>query len=604
MSFLAELKERRLVQVVAATAGAAWLVLEVVDQLSARGVVPEFVYRLALLWGIGAVAVALILGWYHGEKGRQRVSQTELAYLAGIGVTVAVFSVSTVSQGLAEGGRVDRGGEGGMDPRAIAVLYFEDLSADGEGRAAADALTEVLVHDLSSERSLRVAGTAATLPLRGASTRTVPVDSVARALGVGTVLAGSAEPVGRRIRVNVRLLDGVSGVEVGRQAFEREADDPAGLREQLVGEAAQLLSEWLQERTRIRAGELGTESAAAWWLHQRGNVRLKEARGRLEAGAPAAAARSAALADSLFALAASADPLWIEPALQRAAVAHAAAEAAPDPQTRAVWIDRGLAGVERALGVDPDDARGLVMRGALRHLAYRLGLWGRAAEGAALLDGARSDLEAAVGREPGLAEAHAALSRVYEEPSQNALRLAAVEALQAYELDPHVPRARELLARLFTMSFETGDLRQAERWCAEGGRRFAGEVPFLLCRLQLMTVPSADPDPSEAREVAGAIGLLPGVDPEGEAAVRTQLLVAAILARAGLPDSARAVLPDPGRVMSLVPGRHALVLDALFTYRLLGDLELATRVVLEGDEDPAVLERVYRWRWVAAEARR
>jgi len=67
------LRERKLVQWILAYLAAAWLVLQLADILGERFAWPEAALRtLTVLLGVGFFA-ALVIGWFHGEKGEQRV---------------------------------------------------------------------------------------------------------------------------------------------------------------------------------------------------------------------------------------------------------------------------------------------------------------------------------------------------------------------------------------------------------------------------------------------------------------------------------------------------------------------------------------------------
>src|SRR5262249_34715562 len=89
---LQRLRERKLVQWSLAHVAAAFALIQVLDVVAQRFGWPERVER----WCIVALAlgffVVLVLAWYHGERGAQRVSGTELLILAvlfGIGGAVA-----------------------------------------------------------------------------------------------------------------------------------------------------------------------------------------------------------------------------------------------------------------------------------------------------------------------------------------------------------------------------------------------------------------------------------------------------------------------------------------------------------------------------------
>src|SRR6266513_1946614 len=76
----------------------------------------------------------------------------------------------------------------GLDPRHIAVLYFEDLTPKRDLAYLADGLTEALIADLTRVSGLAVISRNGVTPYRAPE---IPPDSVARALGVGTLVRGS-----------------------------------------------------------------------------------------------------------------------------------------------------------------------------------------------------------------------------------------------------------------------------------------------------------------------------------------------------------------------------------------------------------------------------
>jgi phage shock protein PspC (stress-responsive transcriptional regulator) len=81
-SLLARLRERKLVQWALAYLAGAWLVLQVVDVLGQNFDWSRTFFRSAtVLLTVGFLA-ALVIAWYHGERGRQRVNGVELLMLS------------------------------------------------------------------------------------------------------------------------------------------------------------------------------------------------------------------------------------------------------------------------------------------------------------------------------------------------------------------------------------------------------------------------------------------------------------------------------------------------------------------------------------------
>ncbi len=88
------LKDRRIVQWAIAYVAAAWVLLQVAELLFGIFAWPDvWLRRLTVALVFGFVA-AVVLAWYHGEKGQQRASKVELALLAAI-AAAAIFVFST-----------------------------------------------------------------------------------------------------------------------------------------------------------------------------------------------------------------------------------------------------------------------------------------------------------------------------------------------------------------------------------------------------------------------------------------------------------------------------------------------------------------------------
>jgi TolB-like protein len=133
---------------------------------------------------------------------RRRPWRVELA--AAVAVMVVALGVAFVARRRAAPAAA---GTGGLDPRHVAVLYFEDQSRDSSLGYLADGLTEALIDQLDQVHSLDVISRNGVAPYRHAKASR---DSIARALAAGTLVEGSVEPVRDRVRATVRLVDGGS----------------------------------------------------------------------------------------------------------------------------------------------------------------------------------------------------------------------------------------------------------------------------------------------------------------------------------------------------------------------------------------------------------
>src|SRR5205809_2852319 len=150
---------------------------------------------------------------------------------------------------------------GGLDPHRVAVLYFADLSQGKKLNYLANGLTEELIDRLAGLPTLDVISKNGAAQYRDVD---VPRDSIARALKAGSLIEGSVEEVGDRLRVTVRLVEGGSGVDLEHQSFEWPKADVLRVRDSVAAHVAAFLRPRLGDEIRLREERAGTKSVDAW----------------------------------------------------------------------------------------------------------------------------------------------------------------------------------------------------------------------------------------------------------------------------------------------------------------------------------------------------
>jgi eukaryotic-like serine/threonine-protein kinase len=486
------------------------------------------------------------------------------------------------------------GAGGGLDPSHIAVRYFEDLSRARTLGPLADGLTEALIARLTDVKALDVVSKNGVAPYRGSiATR----DSIARALAVGSLIEGSVEEAGARVRVTVRLVDGASGADVDRATFERPPGDALQMQDDLADRIATFLRRRLGEAVRLERQKGGTASVEAWLLVQRAERTRKDADSLGRAGNVAAGESLLAGADSLLAQAEAADPQWIEPIVLRAAVAyrHSRPPFFTEPLKAQPWITVGLGHAGRALARQPNEPRALEQRGTLHYWSWLLHLAPDPRDASALLHDAEQDLRAAVRLDPSLASAWSVLSHLDYQKSD--IVQAKLDAQRGYEADAYYGTA-DAMWRLYTSSYDLGQFADAVHWCDEGGRRFPGTARFVQCQLWLFTTSARPADPTAAWRLAMEVEQLTPPQQLDYGRREAQIVVAAVLARAGNADSARHLLARSRGTTELDPSGTLVYYEA-FVRTLLGDRDEALRLlkayIADNPERRADLAEDYQW---------
>ncbi len=238
-----------------------------------------------------------------------------------------------------------------LPEKSIAVLPFENMSAEKDDAFFADGIQDDVLATLGKIKDLKVIGRASVMIYRGAAIAG-KLREVGQALQVSHVLEGSVRRSANRVVVNVELIDTRNDKQVWSQRYDRTLSDTLSLQGELAVEIARELRATLTPQEKQRVEAKPTNNTAAYDAYLRGRA--------LEAGwttdfsnfeSAARAYRDAVTLDPNFALAwvylSSADSSLygngVDPTPARLAAAKDAAD-------RAIALDPNLPEIHLALG--------------------------------------------------------------------------------------------------------------------------------------------------------------------------------------------------------------------------------------------------------------
>ncbi len=129
---------------------------------------------------------------------------------------------------------------------SIAVLPFDNLSADPEQGYLADGIVEDIITQLARNKDLKVIARTTSFSFRDQGKR---AEEIAQALGVAYVLEGSVRRSGDNLRITAQLIDGRSGEHLWAERYDRPANEVIQVQDAIVeGIAGELFSEIRQGR--------------------------------------------------------------------------------------------------------------------------------------------------------------------------------------------------------------------------------------------------------------------------------------------------------------------------------------------------------------------
>jgi TolB-like protein/Tfp pilus assembly protein PilF len=251
-------------------------------------------------------------------------------------------------------------GPGSITSPSIAVLPFVNMSRDEENEYFADGLAEELLNVLAGIRGLRVASRTSAFFFKGSKT---DLPTIARKLGVATILEGSVRKAGKRVRVTAQLIEVASDSHLWSRTYDRDLDDIFAVQDDIAQSVVTELHKALFPDASAAAAAAATEVQEA-------------SAGRTDN----AEAHREYLQGRFF--------------LERITQAD---------------VERAITHFQRAVELDPDFA---LAWAALGTAVFLRGLHGWSPDARAAYESARSAAQRAIDVAPGIAEGHICMSKI------------------------------------------------------------------------------------------------------------------------------------------------------------------------------------------------
>jgi TolB-like protein/Flp pilus assembly protein TadD len=244
------LRRRKVVQWGLAYAAGAWALLQGLQFAAEAFEWPSRVRRLGTVAALSGLPLAVVLAWFHGDRGHQKVTGAELAILivllcAGGGTYWRVASAPEASIPAAAASRETTAALAA--DKSIAVLPFADLSQAKDQEYFSDGLAEEVLDQLAKVPGLRVIARTSSFSFRG---KDADAGTIAARLHVSHLLQGSVRKEGQRLRVSVQLVRASDSSQRWSETFDRTLDDVFKVQAEIAQSVARQLSVELLSSTR------------------------------------------------------------------------------------------------------------------------------------------------------------------------------------------------------------------------------------------------------------------------------------------------------------------------------------------------------------------
>ncbi len=234
--FLAELRRRKVWLVGGVYVVAAWVILQVAATIENTANLPPWTDMFILvLLGLG-LPIALILAW----------------------------AQETQARGGYEVAEADDAPD--LDPKAIAVLPFHNLSPDPDDAYFAAGIHEEILNHLVKIGGLTVMARTSVLQYEGVKR---PISEIAAELGVASVMEGSVRYADEAVRITVQLNDARTGAHLWSETYDRPFENIFKIQSEVAAAVAVAMQAELTPEMRESIASGSTTSLEAYDLYLR-----------------------------------------------------------------------------------------------------------------------------------------------------------------------------------------------------------------------------------------------------------------------------------------------------------------------------------------------
>jgi TolB-like protein/Flp pilus assembly protein TadD len=310
--WFAELKRRRVVRTLVGYGIASFAVLQIIEPVMHGLHWPETVLSYVVVALAAGFPIVITLAWVFDVKAG-RIERTApppaSTGLSGLRLGLLLVGIGALSaapglfyyfvlRGHARGPSVS--GPGG-NVAIIAVLPFASLGSSEENAYFADGFHDELLRQMGRIGDLRVISRTSVMQYKDGARN---LRDIAEALGVSSIVEGSVQRAGNRVRVEARLIDARNDLQIWSDRYDRDLTDVFGIQTAVAEEIATTLQARLSPAQKAQIARKPTQNTEAYDRYLRGLDYLNRPGGQPENLAIAIGFfRKAVDADASFALA-------------------------------------------------------------------------------------------------------------------------------------------------------------------------------------------------------------------------------------------------------------------------------------------------------------
>src|SRR5215469_515987 len=276
--WFAELKRRRVFRALIGYGIASFAVLQIIEPIMHGAHWPEIVLSYVVAGLAAGFPIVITLAWVFDVRGG-RIERTAPAAAGsgprGIRLVLMVVAIGVLSAApgvvyyfVVRGGRSASTdvSNSGSTASSIAVLPFASLGIGEENAYFAQGFHDELLRQLGRIGDLRVISRTSVLQYKEGARN---LREIAEALDVSSIVEGSVQRAGNRVRVEAKLMDARNDRQMWADRFDRDLTDVFGIQTAVAEEIAGALHARLSAAQKAQIQRKPTTNAEAYDLYLR-----------------------------------------------------------------------------------------------------------------------------------------------------------------------------------------------------------------------------------------------------------------------------------------------------------------------------------------------
>jgi len=273
MSFIEELKRRKVFRVAASYAVVAFIIMQLVEILFPMFNFPQWTQQFTVIIVLLGFPIAVILSWVF-DKTPQGYVKTDAPKTEDIGVMNVkvdnrpfylkkrnVFLVLGVIGGVLIGTFGGDSFKTSVDKKSIAVLPFDNYSTAPEDQYFSDGITEVIIAHLAKIKDFTVISRTSVMGYKGT---TKSLKEIGKELGVAHILEGSVQRAGDEIRIVSQLIETKSDKHLWAETYDEKMNSLFAVQSDIAKKIASAMETEISGDVKRRIDERPTDNLVAW----------------------------------------------------------------------------------------------------------------------------------------------------------------------------------------------------------------------------------------------------------------------------------------------------------------------------------------------------